>query len=202
MTSGDWALRVYSADTLGDDYTVNMNATNPPNAVTVYSTSASLHYAVLGYENGNILLNGSHIANKEENNLNWEREYYFSYDRNYNQRTHEISDVKIQGISSPVRYSSNYARSDKALLIQLDEGTLFTYHYSAFRSGPPTQRVSTYVDTLGKTTPRRLDAEDLMIDNHILVYDLITQKTIDFLSILNYYYANGIEPESNITELE
>ncbi|MYL41218.1 hypothetical protein [Virgibacillus salexigens] len=204
LPAGDWALRVYSTDTLEDSYTVKMNATNPSGAASVISTSSTLLYAVLSYPSGEIYSNGNYVATIDGDNahLDWEREYYFAWDGNYNQRDHNISDVHIKSISGPVNYSSSYASSSNALLIYLDEETLFTYHESSYRSGPPTQYSSSFVDTLGKTTPRRLDTDDLTnYGDHILVLDVNSGETIDFFSVLNYYYASGVEPIPTINFL-
>ncbi|WP_153463941.1 MULTISPECIES: hypothetical protein [Sediminibacillus] len=204
ITSGDWALRVYSSNTLEDTYTIKMNATNPNGAESVYSTSDSLLYAVLGYPNGDIYSNGVFVAaiGRENTQLDWEREFYFAWDGNYNQRQHSISDVNIKSISAPVSYTASYASSNNAILLYLDEGSLFTHHVSSFRSGPPTQYDSSFVDTIGKTTPRRLDTDDLTNwGDHILVFDLNTGESIDFFSVLNYYYASGAESIPTITFL-
>ncbi len=204
LPSGDWALRVYSTNTYGDAYSIKMNATNLSGAVNILSASDSLLYLVLGYPNNDIYSNGTYVATLGQNNthLNWEREYYFAWDGNYNKRTHKVSDAKVKSISRPVSYHSNYADSDNAILIYLEKDTLFTYFESSFRSGPPTQYNNSFVDTIGKTTPRRLDNDDLTNwGDHILVYDLNTQKPIDFFSILNFYYAGGIEPLPSITFL-
>ncbi|GGE35999.1 hypothetical protein GCM10011391_13500 [Pullulanibacillus camelliae] len=205
LPSGDWALRVYTTGTTyGDSYSIKMNATNPSGAANILSESDSLLYVVLSYPNGDIYSNGTYVATigGDNTHLNWKREYYFTWDGNYDQRTHEISEVKIKSISGPVSYHSDYASSDNAILIYLDEGTLFMYNESSFRSGPPTQYTNSFVDTIGKTTPRRLDSDDLTNwGDHILVYDLNKQKPIDFYSVLNYYYASGVEPLPSITFL-
>ncbi|WP_067839112.1 hypothetical protein [Amphibacillus sediminis] len=204
LPEGDWALRVFSEGTVGDAYTLRMNASNPEGASGVISSSTSLQYLVLSYPNGDIYVNGSYLANQTGNNshLDWERVFMFSWDGNYNQRTHSISSVKIRNISAPVSYQSNYAKSDNAIMLYLDIDTLFMHHESYFRSGPPTQYESSFVDTLGKVTPRRLDQDDLTNwGDHILIYDLNTNKSIDFFSVLNFYYASGAEPIPTITYL-
>ncbi|MBM7542171.1 hypothetical protein [Amphibacillus cookii] len=205
IPEGDWALRVYSNDQLGDAYTIKMNAANPAGAVGLVSRSASLLYAALSYDNGDIYFNGDYIANFSGDNshLDWERRYHFSWDGNYNQRTHTVSSVKIRNISSPVSYQSQYASSSNALLIYLDIGTLFMHHESYFRSGPPTQYESSFVDTIGLITPRRLDQDDFEHwGDHILVYDTENNETIDFFSVLNYYYASGVERTPTINFLQ
>ncbi|WP_017472844.1 hypothetical protein [Amphibacillus jilinensis] len=205
IPEGDWALRVYSNDQLGNDYTIKMNATNPSGAVGVLSRSSSLLYVALSYDSGDIYLNGDYIANLSGNNshLDWERRYQFNWDGNYNQRTHTVSSVKVSNVSAPVRYQSQYASSANALLIYLDIDTLFMHHESYFRSGPPTQYESSFVDTIGKVTPRRLDQDDFDYwGDHILVYDIENNEAIDFFSVLNYYYASGVERTPTISFLQ
>ncbi|WP_256704527.1 hypothetical protein [Paenibacillus peoriae] len=117
-------------------------------------------------------MNGTQIANTTvaNPNLEWSREFNFS----------------------------NYASSDNAVLIVLNADTLFTYFESAYSSGNPPYHSSSFVDTSGRTTPRRLDFIDMAGDPDILVYDLDTKKVIDFVSNLNYYYAKGIEPQPTV----
>lgn len=204
LPEGDWALRVFSQGEVGSSYTIRMNATNPEGAVGILSSSTSLQYLVLHYENGEIYSNGSYIANLNENNehLEWRRNVQFNWDGNYNRRLHSVSEIKIKSISAPVRYRANYASSDSAILIYLDTGTLFTHFESYFRSGPPTQYENSFVDTIGKTTPRYLDEDDLANwGDHIIVYDFNTNQSIDFFSVLNFYYASGAESIPTITYL-
>ncbi|TCL48001.1 hypothetical protein EDD69_1106 [Thermolongibacillus altinsuensis] len=115
---------------------------------------------------------------------------------------HSLSDIKISAVSEPITYSSSYASSDFAIMVYLDVGTLFTYHESQYQSDPTPYYYSSFVDTLGKETPRRLEADDFNYGDHILIVDLTTGKSIDFLSVLNFYYASGVEPLPSIDYLE
>ncbi|RFA34237.1 hypothetical protein CAI16_12175 [Virgibacillus dokdonensis] len=196
LIAGDWALRVYSTETMGNNYTIKMNATNPSGAASIISTSHSLLQAILLYPNREVYSNGNYVLTVDGSNshLDWEREYYFSWDGNYNQRTHSVSDAKVKSIAGPVSYQSDYASSDNAILVYLDKETLFMHHVSSFRSGPPTQYEDSFVDTIGKTTPRRLDDDDLNNwGDHIIVFDVNKGRSIDFFSVLNFYYASGVE---------
>ncbi|KYD24995.1 hypothetical protein B4110_3810 [Parageobacillus toebii] len=87
-------------------------------------------------------------------------------------------------------------------MVYLDVGTLFTYHESQYQSGPDPYYYSSFVDTLGKETPRRLEADDFNYGDHILIVDLKTGKSIDFFSVLNFYYASKVEPLPSIKYLE
>ncbi|MBM7540040.1 hypothetical protein [Amphibacillus cookii] len=204
LPEGDWALVVNSKGEVGQPYTIRMNATNPQGATGIVSASTSLQYLVLSYGNGDVYANGSYVFNELEANdhLDWERNFVFEWDGNYNRRLHKVSSVKIKSISAPVSYQASYASSNNAILIYLDRETLFTHFEAYFRSGPPTQYENSFVDTIGKVTPRRLDADDLTNwGDHILVYDLDTNQTIDFFSVLNYYYASGAEAIPTINYL-
>ncbi|MDR6778899.1 MULTISPECIES: hypothetical protein [Paenibacillus] len=178
LKAGDWGLRVTSTGTVGESYSIHMNAASPADtpingkAAKLTSYSNNLLYTVIKYPNGDIKVNGTQIANTTvaNPNLEWSREFNFS----------------------------NYASSDNAVLIVLNADTLFTYFESAYSSGNPPNQSSSFVDTSGRTTPRRLDFIDMAGDPDILVYDLDTKKVIDFVSNLNYYYAKGIEPQPTV----
>lgn len=205
IPAGDYALGVLSKGTLGDSYTIQMNTSNPANFNEALYISQDLTKFVAKYSDGSLYSNGQYVLNVNGINnehLNWERKYYFSYNGGYSQRTHSLSDIKISSISSPISYSSNYASSDFAIMVYLDVGTLFTYHESQYQSGPNPYYYSSFVDTLGKNTPRRLEADDFNYGDHILIVDLTTGKSIDFFSVLNFYYASGVEPLPSVNYLE
>lgn len=205
LPEGDYAFAVASDSTLGESYSLQLNATNPAGSYSsIIKLTTSLQQFVLQYSNNDVYANGTFVYNTSSTAsteyLDWERNYYFSYDGNYNQRTQSISYVKIKAVSGPYSYSSSYASSDNVMLIYLDEDTLYTYFESQFQSVPH-YYYSSFVDILGKTTPRRLEADDYQYGEHILVYDLNTGKPIDFYSVLNFYYGSGIENLPIITEL-
>lgn len=202
LPAGDYAFGITSGGDFGDAYTLQVNAKNPPNFTGAVSLSSTLQYFVAEYENGDVFANGAKVYNNQSKTADyqWERVFYFSYDGKYEQRTHSISSVKVKSISAPVSYSAPYASSSEAILVYLDVETLFMYHQSSFASGQYYH--DTFVDTLGKTTPRRLDIDDLTnYGDHILAVDLKTGKPIDFFSVLNFYYAAGIEKLPTIKTL-
>lgn len=204
LPAGDYMFLVYSDGSVGDAYTLRMNAANPADYQTLLSISDSLKYVVASYANGDIYASGVFVGNTNSSstNLDWTREYYFSWGSGYSSRTHKVSNVKIGSVSAPVRYSSSYASSNNAILIYVDEGTSFMYHQSYYQSGPDHVYESSFYDTLGKRTPRSLDVEDInSFGPHLLVYDLNTRKAIDFYSVLNYYYAAGIESPPTVQAL-
>ncbi|SFF14513.1 hypothetical protein SAMN04487969_11577 [Paenibacillus algorifonticola] len=203
LPAGDFGLLVTSTGALEASYNIQSNASAPSGAVSYNQISSLLQSVVWEYSNQDLYLNNKLIANTTDAantnpQLDWERVYYFSYGGSYQSRTHSISDARVNYITTAVDYHSTYASSNNAVLIVLKEETLFTYHYSTFASGPPTQYFQTFVDTKGFTTPRRLGFLDMIGNPHILVYDLNTNKVIDFVSGLNYYYANGIEPAPTV----
>ncbi|WP_345808394.1 hypothetical protein [Bacillus pumilus] len=202
LPAGDYAFGITSGGNFGDSYTLQVNAKNPPNFTGAVSLSSTLQYFVAEYANGDVFANGTKVYNKQSKTADykWERVFYFSYDGKYDQRTHSVESVKVKSISAPVSYSSPYASSSEAILVYLDVETLFMYHESSFASGQYYH--SSFVDTLGKTTPRRLDIDDMTnYGDHILAVDLKTGKPIDFFSVLNFYYAAGIEKLPTIRTL-
>ncbi|ANY66852.1 hypothetical protein BBD42_10525 [Paenibacillus sp. BIHB 4019] len=203
LPAADFGLLVTSTGTVGDTYNIQSNASAPNGAISFNSVSNLLQSVVWKYSNNDLYLNNKRIANttnaaNTNPHLDWERKYYFSYGGNYQSRTHSISDARVNYITTAVDYHSTNASSNNAVLIVLKEDTLFMYHYSTFASGPPTQYFQTFVDTKGYTTPRRFGLLDMLGNPQILVYDLNTNKVIDFVSDLNYYYANGIEPAPTV----
>lgn len=201
LPAGDYALQVRSEGSVGNQYTIQLNVANPANLTTILADSGNLAYIVASYDDGSVYVNGEFAFNLSGNNLEWKREFNLSLPGGYSTRTHNLSDIKVAGVSSPVYYASSYGSSPKALLIYLDKGTLFTYHESQYQSGTPPYYYSSFVDTLGKKTPRRLDEDDNNYGSHILAFDLNTGKSIDFFSTLNFYYAAGIEKLPSITIL-
>lgn len=204
LPAGDYLFRVYSEGSVGNAYNLRLNATNPANFQNFTSISDSLKYVVASYANGDLYASGTYIGNtlNHNSNMDWTREFYFSWGNGYNSRTHKVSNVKIGSISAPVSYSSAYASSNNAILIYLGVDSSFMYHESYYQSGPNHVYESSFYDTLGKLTPRSLDAEDInSFGPHLLVYDLNTQKAIDFYSVLNYYYAAGIESPPTVQAL-
>lgn len=192
---GDYALEIRSKGSVGDNYDLNMNVSNPSNFTEVLTLTNSLSQFVAKYADGSVYANGKYALNLNGNNahLDWERNYYFSDSGGYKQRKHSISNVKIKSISRPISYSSSYASSNNAIMIYLNTGTSFLYHESQYQSGTNPYYHSSFVDILGKTTPRQIDTDDFNYGDHILIFDLNTGQPIDFYSVLNFYYGAGIE---------
>ncbi|WP_168123684.1 hypothetical protein [Paenibacillus sp. HB172176] len=204
LYAADWGLLVTSTGTVGATYTIQMNAASPGGATSLLSSSSALQSVVWGYSNNDLYLNEDYITNTTDAantnpHLDWERHFYLSSGGDYQARDHEVSDARVSYITTRVNYSSDYASSNNAVLIILKSGTLFSYSESQFQSGPPTNYYQSFLDTTGRTTPRRLDAIDMAGDPDILVYDLNTNQVIDFISNLNYYYAMGIESSPSVT---
>lgn len=207
LPAGDYLFLVYSEGNVGESYTLRMNATNPANYSLISYISETLSIVMASYPNGDVYSSGTLIYNSKNTggtyaNLDWTREFYNSWGSGYTSRTHKIYNPTIRSVSAPVSYSSSYASSGQAILIYVGLGTGFMYHEAYYQSGPDHIYESSFYDTLGKRTPRNLDEDDLSNwGDHILVYDLNTNKTIDFFSVLNFYYAAGIEPLPTIRPL-
>ncbi|MBQ7955184.1 MAG: hypothetical protein IJ282_05490 [Lachnospiraceae bacterium] len=201
---GEYAFVIFSnSATYGQDYVLDINATNPAaNITSVYYLASDLSIFMYETETGDVYGNGSLIYNTSTNtgsNLTWQRVDEFSWGSGYEQRTHSVFNVKIKAMSSPVSYSSAKASSDCAVLLYCDEGTAFSYLHTYYQSGVDPVYESTTVDTTDRTTPRELDELDFVEGNeHILVYDMNTGSVIDFYSTLNIYYAGGYEAQPTI----
>lgn len=195
LPAGDYALEMRSKGSLGDNYNLKMNASNPSNFTEVLTLTNTYNQFVAKYADGSIYANGKYVLNMNGSNthLDWERNYYFPSGGGYRQRKHSISNVNIKSISRPISYSSSYASSNNAIMIYLNTGTSFMYHESQYQSGTNPYYHSSFVDILGKTTPRQIDADDFNYGDHILIFNLNTGQPIDFYSVLNFYYGAGIE---------
>lgn len=202
---GEYVFVIFSNNsTYEQNYTLNINATNPAaNISNVYYLANDLSIFVYETESGDVYGNGSLIYNTSTNtgsNLTWQRVDEFSWGSGYEQRTHQVFNVKIKAMSSPVSYSSAKASSDCAVLLYCDEGTSFSYLHTYYQSGVDHKYESSTKDTTGRTTPRALDEHDFTEGNeHILVYDMNEGSVIDFYSTLNLYYAGGYEAQPTIT---
>ncbi|MFC4662747.1 hypothetical protein [Oceanobacillus aidingensis] len=197
LPAGDYALEVRSTGEVGDNYNLRMNASIPPNYTNIIEFTSSLSHVVAEYADSSVYANGTHVLNwsSSNSNLSWKREFYFSDNGGYNRRTHEVYNVQVKDILPNVySYNSNYTSSQQVLFLALDIDTGFMYNESQYQSGTNPIYHNSFVDTLGKKTPRRLDVHDFNYGEHILVFDISTGKTIDFFSGLNFYYAAGIEP--------
>ena len=207
LEAGDYLLVVTSSGTLGDSYSLGINAANPAGILKAYEYTPSLQQGKVLYANDDYYVNGTFVLNSKPGasmaHLRWNRSFYFSYGGNSSSRTHDVDDVRIRDIKGPFTYSSNYASSDNVMLIEVGEGTLYTY-YESRRQSVPYESWATNDDPTGRRTPRRLDALDFQYPNteHYLVYDLHTGKVIDFYSEnLNFYYTMAIE-NATWTELK
>jgi len=177
---------------------LDINATNPSaNISQVYWLQDDLSIFIYETEDGDVYGNGSLVYNTISNTsttLSWKRVDEFSWGSGYEQRTHSVFNVKVKAISQPVKYTSESASSECAILIYCDEGTDFSYLHTYYQSGVNHVYESTTVDTTERTTPRALDELDFVEGKeHILVYDLNTGSVIDFYSSLNIFYEKEYE---------
>ena len=132
LSAGDWGLLVTSSGTVGNTYRIDMNAAGPGGVASIESSTDTLNSVVWRYPNNDLYFNNTFIANTDQanSNLDWSRPFYFSSGGSYQSRDHDIAEARVSDISTRVNYSSNYASSDNAVLITLDEETLFTYFES------------------------------------------------------------------------
>lgn len=143
-----------------------------------------------------LYVNGTEIYNENKpQQLDWERVLDLKWNGGYNYSKHNIYDVKLKGISKPGIYTSDYVKSDNAVILFLDEGTGYIYNESK-RSSDINEKTFHFNDPLGNKTPRKLTAEDIENNQCWLVFDLNTGKPIDFWSSLNWYYSTKTENAS------
>lgn len=204
LPTGDYAFAIYSADdTVGDSYTLQLNATNPAaNINKTLKITNDLKHFVLQYASGDVYGDGTFVYNvnnmKQSNTqLNWKQNEDVNWSGGYIHREHEIYNVRIKQVSGPASWSSRDAYSDNVMLIYCDVDTGFKFFQSYYQSGGPHEY--SFIDTFGRKTPRPLDQEDFLEFSHILAFDLNTGKSIDFYSPLNIYYATGAASAPTVT---
>ncbi len=200
LPTGDYALAVFSTDgTAGDSYTLSVNSANPSGTLTDREFYEGFRMMAT-YSNGDVYFDGSFFYNPKDMNqdqansqMDWHRELTTNWSGGYRHRDHDVYNVHIQKVEGPYSYSAQYAQSDAVMFVYCDIGTCFAYMESFYESGS-THKISR-IDTLGKLTPRVLEADDFddLDLEHVLIYDLNTGKSIDFYSPLNYYYIMGAE---------
>ena len=196
---GSYFLVVYSTGTVGDSYTIAMNASNPANPSNVFYSSFS--NMVCDYS-GNLYTNGTAIlANNVENGtaLDWRKSEDHS-DGGYDEGLDQIIDLVHTDSSKSilhVTYSSKYASSNNALLIPIGSGTIWSFQHIYL--DPKGIKSQTFTDIWGNQTPITLSAAILSVHPGYLVFDLATCKSIDFYSSLNYHYGyQGDTPTINV----
>lgn len=199
LPAGEYVIIILSDSSAYDDnYVFSINATNPAaNLKDVNFLSSDLSIFMFETTSGDVYGNGSFIYNtatKQGTNLSWERHEMINWGSGYEQRTHQVFDVRVKAISGPVKYTASKAMSDCAVLVYCDIKTSFAYLYSYYQSRIDPIHGGSTKDTTGQDTPRQLDEMDFAGGNeHIIVYDLNQGKAIDFYSSLNIYYAGGYE---------
>lgn len=109
--AGDWLLVVNSTGTVGNSYTINLNVSGPPLALTPTISSLASQSVVWPYPNGDLYLNDTYIANTKNVNphLDWKREFYFSSGGSYSSRSHDISEVRVSSTAIPEIIHQFYA---------------------------------------------------------------------------------------------
>lgn len=200
---GDWALRVYSSGTVGNSYTVAANVQSPTNVVEIQYINADLSRQIVKLTSGEIYQNNINLT-KAINNIrnsavtfNMEDSWPV-YPSGTEYYTHDISNGKISTISCG-EYYTNEISVKNALWIKLDVGTLWTYTHSIVNNGS----TLSFDDVTGQKTPRVFDARDVSGEwgDHYLIYDLDTQKYVDFFSIYNVFFATGGQQITNNTKI-
>lgn len=198
LPAGNYLLDVFSKGTVGDNYTIVMNASNPANPTKPYINSFT--FMVCEYSSTNsIYVNGYQLTQNGAEigtDLDWKRNYDSVYGE-YDQGIDQIIDmVKIDNSSTfyhaTYHTADSYANSDNALLIPISygsNGTNYTFQHILLQNGK-------IVYQIGPTSGNTLQNTDW------LVYDLSTNKVIDFYGDDNYLYEHGYisQPTVNIIQ--
>lgn len=198
-------------------YQIDYNFTTPVSYGTKIGCSGinSTYMTVVNYETGNIYVDGQLKLTMSNNNplFEYSDDYSFYWPGGYKKCSVSITDTILAPISTtdsgnlagnvvgPYNYSSQgiYSSpsvSSAVIFIPVYRNSLIKVFRSIYQSGVNTVYDSTFEDHLGKRTPRRLDASDIPnYSNHYLVYDLKTDKVIDWYSVYNGIYIYGYEEE-------
>lgn len=193
LEQGDYFFLISSNGSVGDSYDLKINATNPAGEFSSINTiTPSLQQLVITYVNQEVYANGIYVFSWDSaaanSHLNWKRDVMNVKEQITETKKMILENVKVRTISAPVTYKSQYASSDNAILLYLNEGTKYTYYETITENANPLNYSKSFVDPNGRITPRELDSYDFVNANHILVFDLNTGKPIDFFSSLNYFY--------------
>jgi len=167
-------------------------------------------YLHVQYTDNSVYINDQYIHTIGSNAPNvllewerlWEQHNVPSLGGGYRTRLHKIYDPIVASISGPVKYESDYASSNNAIIIELGEGTGYVHWYSEYYNGGPIT-IDDKDPYIKRPTPRPLDSIDFLVpplpkfpwltNPFTLVYCLDSGKAIDFVSVMNFYYLNGIE---------
>jgi hypothetical protein len=191
LPAGNYLLAVFSTGTVGDNYTIAMNASNPSNPTNIYN--ASFLNMVCGYT-GSLYANGTAIFTGDSENgtsLDWSYNYdniYGNYDHGIDQYIAEVKIDTSREIDKPAPYKTAYKSSDSALLIPIKGGvggTMYVFQDSLLENG-------TIISHVG---PLQLT---LNYDDY-LVYDLATNKVIDLKGNDNALYG-GVRVTTNMLQ--
>lgn len=193
LEQGDYLFLISSTGSVGDNYDLQINATNPAGEFSSINTiTPTLQQLVITYANQEVYANGKYVFSWDttatNSHLNWKRDVMTDKELFTETKKMILENVKVRTLSAPVTYTSQYASSDNAILLYLNEGTTYTYYETLIENSNPANYSKSFVDPNGRITPRNLDSSDFINDNHIIVFDLNTGKPIDFFSSLNYFY--------------
>lgn len=204
VAAGDYALRVYSTDTVGDSYTVTANALCPSSVSDIYYESADLSLLVVKLNSGAIYQNNINLETQANKVLASPVELCLEdswpvYPSGTEYYTHDIADGTIRSISAGSFYTNK--RSVKnALFVKLGEETLWTYTHSIVNNGS----TLSFIDVTGQKTPRRFDYFDVKSGSwgdHYLIYDIDAGRYVDFFSVFNVFFSSGGQVANSNTKI-
>lgn len=193
VPAGDYALRVSSKNNAyGSSYILRYNVANPAGQNVLFTLKPDLSIITAYYGYQTLISNGKNLIREDHQ---WDKHYTFSDSGNYVGLDNSVGPIKVK-MAHLGTYKSTSVSSDNALFLELDVGTTVLATRSFYENG---KHYTDYADSLGKETPRALDANDIANSNpHYLVIDLNTNKVIDFYSILNWYFVYKLDrPEDS-----
>jgi len=194
--AGDYAWKVSSVGTVGDSYTILMNAT----LTGAFENTIAWHRLSSDYKKIIHLGHDNHIyTNGKRHNINYSN-YSFSRSRTWPtyptgymhwEISVKVNEVQNESYHSIGRFSyyetgSNFVRRDfeNCLFIEVGIGTRIDMFFQDTTVNPPIRM--NFTDGFGRLTPRPLDSSDFINRRpNYLVYNLDTDSLVTFYSESN-----------------
>lgn len=180
-------------------YTLSWNCSNlREGATSIIYNNADLSMVTVAYGGRKVCVNGHNILTSDQ--LHWE-----DHETSYTSTGHfghdqYIYSPQIKG-SYLGSYTSSRNNSNRALFVELDEGTQWSMRRTDYSNIEGTvSHIDNPFDLTGRKTPRGLGANDVTSSRrNFLVIDLPSNTLIDFASPLNYRYSKGYGETYSVT---
>lgn len=191
----NYCLVVYSTAAPTSNITVRTLANfsmNYNSSASIYNVSSDLAY--IQYSIGaKRYVNERYIC--DVNAYNNQLTYQYNSGDSVNHYM-SVTEPKIYKVSVPISFeSTSGAYSPAAVLVYMDQGTMYCYKKSILNyvpGGVSGTSVSFIDFRMGTQTPRPFDRFDVEPPrDQVLVVDIATGKIIDFVGSANYFYHTG-----------